>query len=234
MKRTQFIILLICFMVSSCKKDFGTPVTEIRPAGPIRKIILDHKINLTLVQDNFENIYVKAGSKSIHSVSTEIKDSVLTILNLDNSSINAPGNEIELFVGVTNLEMIEYRGSGTLKSMNTLKPTSFTIVSSKGAGIVDLSVETGHFVAGIYEENADFIFRGKANSAYVYCASRGTIDMKDMEVKKMNIVYCSVRNGYVWVTDSLTGTVYHTGNVFYKGAPIRQTEDKSSGKFLSY
>ena len=219
-------------MLFSCKKDFGTLVTEIRPAGPIHKIILDHKINLTLIQDNFENLYVIAGSKSIASVSTEFKDSVLTIQNLDNSSINAPGNEIEVRVGVTNLQMIEYRGSGYVKSMNTLKPSSFTIVSSKGAGTINLSIETGHLVAGIYEENADFIFKGKANSAFVYCASRGSIDLKEMEVKKMNMVYNSVRNGYVWATDSLTGTIYHTGNVFYKGTPVMQIEEKSTGKFL--
>ena len=234
MKRIIFITVILCSILFSCKKDFGTLVTESRPAGPINKIILDHKINLTLIQDNFENLYVVAGSKSIGSVSTEIKDSVLTIQNLDNSSINAPGNEMEVRVGVTNLQMIEYRGSGNVKSVNTLMPSSFTIVSSKGAGIIDLSIETGHLVAGIYEENADFILKGKANSAYVYCASRGSIDMKEMEVKKMNMVYSSVRNGFVWATDSLTGTIYHTGNVFYKGTPVMQIEEKSSGKFLVY
>ena len=234
MKGIKFILIFLCPVLFSCKKDFGTLTTEIRPAGPIKKIILDHKINLTLVQDNFENLYVIAGSKTISSVSTEIKDSVLLIQNLDNSSINAPGNEIEVTVGVTNLETIEYRGSGYVKSVNTLKPSSFTIVSSKGAGTINLSVETGHFVAGIYEENADFIFKGKANSAFVYCASRGTIDMKEMEVKNLNIVYNSVRNGYVWATGSLTGTIYHTGNVFYKGSPVKQIEEKSSGRFISY
>src|SRR5688572_10512082 len=145
MKGIKIIIIPICFLLISCKKDFGTLVTETRHTGPIKKIILDHKINLILKQDSFDNLTVTAGSETISSVSTETKDSVLTIQNIDNSNINPPGNIIDVTVGVTDLQNIEYKGSGYVISKNTIKAPTFTVISSKGAGNINLSVETGHF-----------------------------------------------------------------------------------------
>jgi hypothetical protein len=232
--RLLFFISTIAavFLLSSCRKDFGNRVTEIRSAGPVKKIIIDHKIDLVLTQDSFENIAVIAGSKTVANVQTELSDSILTIGYKNNSTINDPDNPVEVQVGIKDLQMIEYRGSGNISCRNTLISSSFTIVSSKGAGIVNLQLETGHLVAGIYEENADFIISGKANTAYLYCTSRGTMDLKNMEVKKMSVVYSSVRNGYVWATENISGTIYHTGNVFYKGSPVLNIEEKSSGRFL--
>jgi hypothetical protein len=235
MKQAVYILMsFFSFMLFSCKKDFGMIISETRTAGPVKKIILDHKIDLVLTQSTIETIKVSAGEKTIANVQTELKDSILIIQYKKNSTINDPGNPIEVQVSVADLQMIEYKGSGYITSTNTLLPSSFTIVSSRGAGIVDLKVETGHLVAGIYEENADFIISGKAASAYVYCSSRGTMDLKNMEVKNMSLVYSSVRNGYVWATQTLTGTIYHTGNIFYKGSPVLNNEEKSSGRFLPF
>ena len=236
MKNPSFILITISLLllIISCKKDQGVRVTEDRSVSSFHTIIIDHRINLTITQDTIEKLQVMAGINTISSVITLITDSTLTIQNKDNSTINDPGNFIEVKLSVKNLRTIEYQGSGNIASTNKLTPSSFTIVSTKGVGIINLEIETDHLVAGIYEENADFIFRGKANTAFVYCSSRGTIDLKEMEVKKMNMVYSSVRNGFVWVTENLVGTIYHTGNVFYKGNPVLQKEEVSSGRFLIF
>jgi hypothetical protein len=232
MKFKLLIFIFVSALCVACKKNIGMMASENRPAGAIKKIIIDHKINLTLTQDSVEKIVVIAGENIISSIGTLVKDSVLIIENINNSSINDPGTNIEVKVSVRDLQLVEYKGSGNIKSTNTLRPSAFTIVSSKGAGIINLNIETGHLVAGIYEENADMIFSGKSNTAFVYCSSRGTIDMKNMQVKKMNIIYSSVRNGYVWVTESLAGSIYHTGNVFYKGMPTLDVKQLSTGRFL--
>lgn len=229
MKFTSIIFALL--ILSSCKKD-ETIVAQERPVSSFNKIVLKHRINLILTQGSTNALTVVAAMQKLSSIKTEVIDDVLYIENLSNNIINKPGESINIYLHVSGLETIDYQGSGNITSTNTITAPTFTIVSMTGAGIIDLDVEANHLVAGIYEDNADIILSGRSNTAYVYCTSRGSIDLRNMEVKNLDIIYSSVRNGYVWATETLNGTIYHKGNVFYKGNPQVNQTILSEGKFL--
>ncbi len=218
-------------ILSSCKKD-EIIVAQERPVSSFHKIVLKHRINLILTQSSSNALTVIADMQKLSSIKTEVVDSVLYIEDLSNNIINKPGETIDVLLDVSGLETIDYQGSGNITSTNQLTAQTFTIVSMTGAGIIDLDVEANHLVAGIYEDNADIILSGRSNTSYVYCTSRGSIDLRDMEIKNLDIIYSSVRNGYVWATETLNGTIYHKGNVYYKGNPQINQTILSEGKFL--
>ncbi|MBA2745250.1 MAG: DUF2807 domain-containing protein [Flavisolibacter sp.] len=227
-------IIFFSLFIISCKKELGSPGKireETRTVNDFNKIVLHHKINLVLTQDTLNKLTIRTGENIIAGIHTNVVDDVLTIENSRNSSMNQPSQQIDVFLSAKELETIEYLGSGNISSTNTLKAPVFTVVSQTGAGVIQLDIEATHTVAGIYEESADIILSGKTNTAFVYCAPRGTINLKLLEAKKMNIYFSSVRNGYVWVTDELSGTNYHTGNILYKGNPVLQIITSGKGKF---
>jgi hypothetical protein len=240
MKSRLYSILylgLTC-MLFSCKKGLlggeGRIVITQRSAPSFHKISLYHHIDLVLTQDTVENIKVEAGENRQPSIVTAVEGDELVIKNDANSLVNRPGEVIRVYVSVKELQLLNYQGSGTITCSNTLQMSQFTVLSNLGAGDVHLNLDVQQLTAGIYEDNADFIFRGKADQCYTYCASRGTIHYENLEVRDMQLDYSSARDAYVHVTGFLKGTIYYKGNVYYKGTPVLQTNMPDAGRFIPY
>ena len=231
-----FVLFALSISIGGCKKGLfekaGKVVVSERPVGSFIRIYLFSNINLILTQDTVNKIKIEAGENLQDGIITAVADSNLTIKNGLSNLANSPNETINVYVSVKDLQVISYQGAGDITCTNTIKALAFNILSNEGAGNVYLSLDTKLTIAGIYDDDADFIFSGKSDSCYSYCASRGTIDFKDFTVKRMQMDYSSARDAYVHATELLRAKISYKGNVFYKGGPIIDVQLKNEGRLL--
>lgn len=233
-----FILLILLSGLQACKKpgcfdEAGSVTTVERKGASFHQIDLFDHVNLILTQDSVEKITVEAGSNLQPNISTEISNGILTIKN--NTTCNwlrDPSEKINVYVSFKNLSLINYNGSGNITATDTLKLQRLGIYSEIGAGNVDLTLDAQQFFSYIYNENADFTIRGKADQCHTYTSSRATIDFSNLVVRYYNMGYGALKDTYIHVTEQIDLEIYYKGHVYYKGNPSIKTTYHSTGRFI--
>ena len=230
---------MLSFLLSGCKKgafgNEGEMVTTTRPSGSFGQIILSDNVNLVLTQDTIENIRVEAPSKIEPYITTQISNHSLTIRNENAGKLIPPGETINVYVSVKDLGRFDYLGSGNVSCTNTLNKDYFSFVVSDAAGDVHLKLKTIFTSVYLYSDMADLVLEGQSDSCYTYCSSLGTIDYSNYNVKKLGLDYSSIRDAYVWASQSLNGRIFYKGNVYYRGNPVlTRAETSNEGRFIHY
>ena len=233
-----FIFLFSLFFIQ-CKKqvcftDSGNKVQKERVAGNIRNIILYDNIDLVLIQGSQEKITVEAGKQLEPFIETSVTNQTVTIRN--NSScdwLRSANEKVKVTLVVTDIDRISYYGAGDILSGNTLIENEIVIDSWSGAGNIKLNIQAQMIRATIHEENADIILSGKADQAVIYSTSRGTIDLRSLQVQHMTITQRSVRDAYVNVQQSIEAVIMYKGNIYMKGNPSqRKVQTTNEGKLI--
>ena len=99
------------------------------------------------------------------------------------------------------------------------------IETDEGAGDINLTLDNGYTGSYVFaDDNVSLTLHGKSDVCFTYTGSRGRSDMSDFKVKKMVIEYGGVTDTHVWVTDEMDATIFHTGNIKYKGIPVISRE----------
>jgi hypothetical protein len=228
-----FLLLFLSCKKTSCLENAGTKVISHRKTASFNKIDLFDNVNLIITQDSTEAIAVEAGANVLPNIITSVEKGVLTIKNSTSCNwLREPSETINVYVSVSNLNNLNYQGSGRVTSTNTIVTDTITIFSKEGAGIVNLSLNAKHTNTNIQQESPDIILNGKSISCHAYIDSRGSIDFKNFEVMFMDIGYTSVRDASINVSEGLNVIIYHTGNLFYKGNPHINTKFYSSGRLF--
>jgi hypothetical protein len=236
MKRKLPIYCVLILIYIGCKKpgcfeNAGPTVTVSRPASSFRRIDLFDNVDLILTQDSIEAIKIVAPKNIEPNISTQIQNGVLTIRNnTDCKWLRSSNEKPVVYINIKALDHFEYSGSGEVHSANTIVANAISFYSATGAGNVDITLDAKQLTVNVEYESADFIFHGKADLAYCYAGSRGTLGLKDLVVKRLVIGYASVRDLFVNATDAIEANIYHTGNIYYRGTPVIATTYYSSGR----
>jgi hypothetical protein len=236
-KKQWLLYLSVILLFGNCKKpscfeNAGPMVTVQRTAAPFHRIELFDDVNVILTQDSGEAIKVRAPQNIEPNISTDIVNGILSIKNNTSCKwLRKPSEQVDVYVSVKELDHFEYAGSGNVSSSNTILADNITFYSAKGAGNIDIALQAKTLTASVEYESADFIFRGKADVCYCYANARATLGLKDFEVKHLVIGYAGVRDVTVNASEVIEATIYHTGNVYYKGNPANiLTTFYSSGR----
>ncbi len=219
---------------NTCFENSGKVVTSGRIIASPTEIHIYDNINVILTQDTIDKLSVEAGENLQAFIQTETKGDALFIRNTAACKwLKSPSEKINVYLSVTRLNSIVFEGSGNVLSTNILRSYYFLIFSDAGAGVVSLSLNAKDTRVLLIREGPDIILNGSSDTCYTYCTSRATINFKKFVVRSMQLDYGGVRNGFINVTESLGGRIYHTGNVLYSGHPSSiKMEILSTGKLL--
>jgi hypothetical protein len=236
MKYVLYISLLIV-SIYGCKKGTFSPGNTVvieKDLPAIHQIILFDNINLVLTQDTVDKLKIEAGENIQPYITTDVNGAALTIKNTSsNQWLQDASQTINVYVSIKQLAKIDYKSAGNITSTNTLQSDYFQI-DSEGAGNVNLSLNSIKIVANAYQENADLMLSGRSDTCYAYCSSRGTIDFRNLQVKRMAVDFGSVRSGYVWATEALHARIFYKGNLYYKGAPFIDQQLLHDGRLFPF
>ena len=242
MQRLFFMLITFCLflLIGGCKKPgclgaAGNQQVLTRTLAPFNELLLTDNINLLLTQGTQEKIIIEAPENMIPNISSDIIDNKLTIANnADCRWARDPAEKINVQLFFTNLKKIVYKGSGNITNTDTLRLAAFEVHTDDGAGNIVLTMDNSY--TGAYngsDDNVEMLLYGRTDVCYTYTNSRGKTDMRDFVVKKMVIEFEGLSDTYINVTEELTATIFHKGNILYKGTPvITQALYHSSGRLI--
>ncbi|RYY88448.1 MAG: DUF2807 domain-containing protein [Chitinophagaceae bacterium] len=240
MKTILCSVILLSLLFASCNKPgcaqrAGTTTRTERNTGTFEQLVILDNLNVVL-REGPCSVAVETDENLQPVVNAEVRNNQLFLRNDASCSfIRRPGESITVYVSLPRLTRIDYQGSGTVSCADTLHTDYVSIEADHGAGSLNLKLAALYTEVKINNEVTDITLAGRSDSCYTWCASRGTIDFRNFEVKRMQLAYAGVRDGYVWATESLNAIVYQSGNLYFKGTPLLRNADyRSSGRLLPY
>src|SRR5688572_24069336 len=121
-----WILIGCCALFTNCKKpgcfeNAGTITVSDRVLTAFDKIHLNDDINLILTQSEEQTVKVTAGKNLQPNISTTIENGTLIIQNTTSCDwLRKPNETIDVMVSTPILKRIDYDGSGSITSTNTV------------------------------------------------------------------------------------------------------------------
>jgi hypothetical protein len=238
-KRIALIVLSASLVFTQCKKpgcleSSGASTSIKRTVPAFTQIHLYDNINLILTQADEESVTVEAGKNIQPNISTVVDNGKLTIRNTGSCGwLRNPDEKINVYVTIKTIDWLFYDGSGSITATQAMSTPHLTIFTKEGAGDIDLDINANVISAHLEGTSLDVKLRGKIGHLESFVNSRGTIDFSGLETNSINMMYVSLRDGFINNNGSITVSIHHTGNLYYKGNPttIKPTY-LSSGRLI--
>lgn len=233
MKDKLLIILTLAFFASfpSCKKaplTVGKIVTQTRELPDFHEVRLNDNVSISLVRSDTCYIEIKTGENIIDNITTEVKNGVLTICNTSTLDwIRTYDYELHATLYFKYIKNFVFSSSGTLETKNQYNNDSVNDYHSYrfeidgGSGDVDILVNNCGFFHFIYKYGTSRANIHGSNNGYlnVYKRSYGIFDAINYSAKNVKIVNYSTGDCYINASKSIDATIYHLGDIYYKGEP---------------
>lgn len=218
----------------NCLQGSGNNTTESRPLQSFNVVELNQNVDLILKQGNHDEALVTAGKNIIDGIKTEVKNGVLYIRN-DNKCnwLRDFKNKFTVELTFRDLQVLTYRGSGTVDCADTIRNNKFTVEGWSGTGTINLILSVTEAHLYLHTGSTDLNVSGVAPLQYLYCAGNGFVRAEKLISDDVYAHTVTTGQCYVYPIRRIDALIRYHGNIYYKGAPtIINTELKSSGRLI--
>lgn len=225
---TKIITGLLLFVLISCQKEnrgdcfnsTGKVITTVRTLEQFTAIELNDNINLHIIQDTVNFIYIKTGNNLMKNIITEVKNNTLYIKNINKCNwIRKLNIKIDATLHCHHLNHLIYKGYGIISSGNTIKTDSLYIEFKDGAEHVNLTIDAPTTWLVIHTGPGDMTIKGKSGCTYIYQNGYGSINAGELNSTFTFMRTNSMNNCHVKASEWLTAEITYFGNVYYYGNP---------------
>lgn len=228
--------LLIIFTLSvfttfqSCKKSpltIGKTITETRALPDFKEVRLNDNINMSLVRSDKNCIKITTGENIIDNITTEVRDSVLTICNTTTFDWTLPYNyELHTTLYFKDIRNFHFASSGNLNTENQYNNNDTSVrkcrvVIDGGSGDIDMLVNNcrGFYLEYLYG-TSHVTIHGENNRYFdIFHRSYGIMDARNFKVDYVDIHSKATGDCYIHACDSIKAKIENLGNIYYKGDP---------------
>lgn len=223
----------------SCFKSSGEKSSIVVSLPDFDKLVLLKKLDYTLVQDDSSYLKISGGKNLLNFVKwTEVEAGKIEISNSNKCNfLRDLSSKISVEVHFKNLSEIRFLGSEMLRNTDSLKLDNLTILIVDCAGSVDLTVDAKTLKCDVADGYGDYTLHGKIENADFGIRANGFANCEDVLISSsLKVINKSSGDIYVNANNcSLSGYISGTGNVYYKGNPIKkEIEEFNSGKLIAY
>lgn len=228
------VAILVALVVASCQysidlgdsiKGSGNVISENRPVnGDFTGIEVSRGIDVIVSQSNIKSIEVKADDNIIGHISTEIKNSVLTI-TLDKNVKNLSSKKV--FVTLPNFESLRTTSGSSISSKNTLVVKSIEVKSSSGSEI-NIEVEAEK-ISCESSSGSEIKLEGKAIKLEASSSSGSEIEAQNLLANDITANSSSGSSIELHPIVSLNAKASSGSDITYYNNPKSLTKKSSSG-----
>lgn len=238
---TLFFGLFACKKAEerSCFKSSGEKTSLHVSLPDFDKLVLNKKLDYTLVQDDSTYLEISGGKNLLNFV--EWKETEAGKIEISNSNkcnfLRDLSAKISVEVHFKNLSEIRFMGSEMLRNKDSLKFDNLYLLVVDCSGSVDITVDAKFLKCEVSDGYGDYTLHGKIENADFGLRANGYANCQDVQISSsLKVVNKSVGDIYVNANNcNLSGYIAGSGNVYYKGNPItKQIELLNSGKLIAY
>ena len=207
--------------LTDCFKNTGEKTTETRSLPWFNNVKLYDNINLVISQGHEASCVVETGKNLLSGITTTVDgQGNLEIRNTNTCNwVRSYDNPLTVYLQVKQLDTLVYRSIGDVYTIDTLFLDTLVINLYEGAGRVDLVVRANLVTAALHYGTQELVVSGRCGVAYVYSASFGLVDTRDLYASLMYVNNKSANDVYVRASEVLGATIEGLGNIYYYGDP---------------
>lgn len=235
------IILFVCLLclLSACEETFdcfkgtGKMTVETRNLGSFSSLHIDDDIHVELVQDSITKVEIRAGSNLMDELETSVIDGTLYLRNNNACKWGRSyKHEIHATVWFQSLNSINYRGSGMVRSGDTLHVAELDIFV-KGNGSMELTMVASKMKVVGELGAGDLVLRGTTDLLDVAVYHAGLFDFLQLKANSVKIHHNGSNTVYVHVLQDLYANISHVGDIYYEGNPqVIEVQGEGEGNIL--
>lgn len=241
MKRFHIYAIIALATLAGCQKDNGScfiskgeVVTESRPIGTVRNIVVHDNVDLILTHDpDNQSLRVEAAENLIKFVETSVDGNKLTIRNNTKCNwlrdFNTP---FRVYLSLQRLDSLSYRSSGNVSCTNILPNDSIQVDIWEGAGSVRMKIAVDKSTFYIHEGTVDLFVEGSSWVNFLSSRASGPADLSSLRTQYTFMYSSSPNNCYVNAEQHLSVTIDNIGDVMYTGDPVINVVMNSKGRLI--
>lgn len=227
--RGVLFFMIIGLLSASCEKsaapdcfnNTGNIARTERTIEPFHNVLLKDNINLYLKKGIQHKLEVEAGANLLPKIKTDVNEDGLLVLQNENQCnwVRSYEKPINIYLTFVQLDSLEYRSIGDVNSEEVIDTESLNIQVREGSGKIKLELNAKYVYASLHYGTADIVLSGYSFISYVYSASFGLIDNRDLLCQNVYVTNKSSNDLYLKVSGSLGATIENIGNIYYYGNP---------------
>lgn len=237
LKKFPYLLILVAFSGCSeddfcnCLKRTGPAATEARNVPAFSKIEMNNNIDVELVQDTVDKVFITCGENLLDGISTEVEGSTLILKNNNKCNwMRDLGNKFTARIHVRNLDYILNQGTGDIKCLDSLRYSPFLLECSNGTGEYKLLFSTTNVELKLHSGPADLFVEGLINNIYIYSAGNGYVHASSMKANYCTVSTSGTGDISVNAAVRLDATIDYIADVFYTGTPEIKRYGNGSGQ----
>ena len=196
----------------------GEDTTEVRQSGYFNKIEASDSINVNIKVGDTNEIVVKAPSRVLAKIKTEVSSDTLKISDDGWYLWQTGGRTMQVDVTVKSLQEIKVLGSGWVNVAGLV--TDNLSVTLSGSGDVEIqSLKINNRLTINLSGSGDINLQGQANNMEVETSGSGSAYLDKMEVQNARLKVTGSGDSQVKVINDLDVTISGSGDVQYAGNP---------------
>lgn len=221
------LIALVSFSYgqSGQVKGTGPIVTKTLNLASFTTIECSMAADLEVTQGATQKVEVEGQQNIIDLINTEITENKWKIKTPRGTWTEY--DKLKIKVTLPTIYGLGMAGSGSIRSMNTIKTDDFQIGLS-GSGKVDLSLEADAVDCGI-SGSGNVNLKGHTKELVVATSGSGDVTAFDFPASKVKIGMSGSGNIDVNASESLDAAISGSGDVRYKGSPKVKAKVSGSG-----
>jgi hypothetical protein len=234
---TMIILLLLTACakenLGDCFKSTGKDVTEKRMLPEFNRMEIDDPINVWLVESNESSAEVTAGENLQEFIITEVRNGVLYIENDNRCNwVRSYKREINVMIKSPEINEITYYGSGDLRCLGSLSPSSFLLNAWEASGNIELELNCDDIELKLHTGPVDLSCKGAGESLVVYNNGLGNLDSRNFSAKDVLAVNANSGSLTVFSDSLLNANIEGNGDMFYLGNPQISLKKIGNGRLI--
>jgi len=223
-----FITTPIGFItIPGCVVGSGNVISETRTVDTFHSVELKGSGNLYVTQDETPELRIEAEDNILPLLKTYVTDGVLVIEREPFKCITTR-KPVNAYVTMNEVKQLSLSGSGKIIGQTKITSDSLGVTVS-GSGNIDLEVDTEELRTTI-SGSGNAQLKGDATAHDFTISGSGDIQSYDLDTEKSTVVISGSGKSEVSVSNELDVKIFGSGDVYYKGDPVINTEITGSGK----
>jgi hypothetical protein len=240
------LIILLSSLLIACNsedawdffKTAGKTVTIEREVSQFTEIELVDRIDVVIVQDTIEKIFLNGPKNLISKVSTVVKNNSLKIVDNNNYNwVRGYNNTITATVHIKHLKSIYYEGVGNISSQNDIISDTLIIDSQMSSGDINLDIVTKYFHCYFNQSMVNMTINGTSEGAHLQISGTGFLRCANLITGSCFTHNQGSGDIIAYSSGYIAGIIEGSGNVLYTGNPNETVfiyKGRGSGSFIEF
>lgn len=236
MKNLSFSLFIVLFfaMLMACETNNikcirvgATIISETRELNGFDGVVFDHMGDLKLTQGSEFSFKITGPENVVELTKTKIDNGLLVIWTDD-----CFNGDYDLTVEVTapNYELINLNGFGSISTVGSIDGDVIEM-ELIGSGEIDAEIYANQLITTI-AGTGDITYRGSVLNHQLSCSGQFTLNGYALETDHTSIDVTGIGDSYVTVNETLTVNIEGTGNVYYRGSPVIESDITGIGEII--